>query len=176
MGSLGAVAHGIAFMEDEVGFSRQGAALVAMGLPIVSLPGRVIFGWLADYVEKRWVLAVVCFLQGLGILIFANIYSSWHAVMFLIVFSPAWGGYLAVRGALQADYFGVQAFGAIQGLLYGMATVGGIIGPVFAGAVYDVEDSYRPAFVVLGLVTMASALAAAMLKRPWLRTAEVAGL
>jgi sugar phosphate permease len=50
MGSLGAVAHGIAFMEDEVGFSRQGAALVAMGLPIVSLPGRVIFGWLADYV------------------------------------------------------------------------------------------------------------------------------
>jgi len=67
MASLGAVAHGIAFMEDEVGFSRQGAALVAMGLPIVSLPGRVIFGWLADYVEKRWVLAAACLLQGLGL-------------------------------------------------------------------------------------------------------------
>ena len=175
MGSLGVIAHGIAFLEDEVGFSRQGAALAAMGLPIASLPGRVIFGWLADYVEKRWVLATACFLQGLGILAFANIYGLWQAAIFLMVFSPAWGGYIAVRPALQADYFGVRAFGAIQGLLYLMGTVGGIIGPVFAGAVYDAGESYRPAFVVLGIIAMASAVGLVLLRRPWLRTAEVAG-
>jgi sugar phosphate permease len=174
MGSLGVIAHGIAFLEDEVGFSQQGAALVAMGLPIASLPGRVIFGWLADYVEKRWVLVVACLLQGLGILLFANIYVGWQAVIFLIVFSPAWGGYVAVRPALQADYFGVRAFGGIQGLMFFVATVGGVIGPVFAGAVYDAGGSYRPAFLVLSVIAMASALGLITLKRPWLRTAEVA--
>ncbi len=174
MGSLGVVAHGIAFMEDEVGFSKQGAALVAMGLPIASLPGRVIVGWLADYVEKRWLLAVVCLLQGVGILAFANIHSGWHAVLFLMVFSPAWGGYIAVRPALQADYFGARAFGSIQGLLLFMGTVGGVIGPVFAGAVYDAGQSYRPGFAILGVIAMASAVGLVMLRRPWLRTGEAA--
>ena len=175
MGSLGAVAHGIAFLEDEVGFSRQGAALVAMGLPIASLPGSLVFGLLADYVEKRWVLAAVCLLQGLGLLVFAYVYSGWHAMIFLMVFSPAWGGYIAVRPALQADYFGVRAFGAIQGLLYFMATIGGIIGPVFAGAVYDAGQSYRPAFVILGVIAMTSAVGLTMLRRPWVRPSEVVG-
>ncbi|MGQ9571693.1 MAG: MFS transporter [Dehalococcoidia bacterium] len=173
MGSLGVIAHGIAFLQDEVGFSGQGAALAAMGLPIASLPGRLAFGWLADYVDKRWVLAATCFLQGLGILAFANIYSFWQAAMFLMIFSPAWGGYIAVRPALQADYFGVRAFGAIQGLLFFIGTIGGVIGPVFAGAVYDAGRSYRPAFLLLGVIAMAGAAGLAMLKRPWQRTAEV---
>jgi len=56
---------------------------------------------------------------------------------------------LPIRGALQADYFGTKAFGAIQGIVFTIAQVGGLIGPVFAGFMFDETESYRLAFLVL---------------------------
>ncbi len=59
------------------------------------------------------------------------------------------GGSIPVRPAFQAEFFGLRAFGAIQGLAFTIATLGGLVGPVFAGWLYDMTDSYRLAFVIL---------------------------
>ena len=42
-----------------------------------------------------------------------------------------------------------QMRGAIQGLAFTIATLGGLLGPVFAGWMYDVTESYRLAFTLL---------------------------
>ena len=65
----------------------------------------------------------------------------------LPVFALGFGGSIPVRPAFQAEYFGLKAFGAIQGLAFTIATLGGLLGPVFAGWMYDVTESYRLAFV-----------------------------
>jgi nitrate/nitrite transporter NarK len=67
--------------------------------------------------------------------------------------------------ALEAEYFGLRAFGGIQGLLSGLATLGAFVGPVFAGVVYDVTDSYRPAFLLMTFTTMAAVPAILMMGR-----------
>jgi OFA family oxalate/formate antiporter-like MFS transporter len=166
IGSMAIIGHLVAFLEESADFSRGTASAVAMGIPFVSLGGRLAFGWLADYVAKRRLLAMAFVLQGLGILIFAFANSPWQAVLFLIVFSAGWGGAIPLEPTLQAEYFGLRAFGGIQGLMWAVATLGAFGGPVFAGAVYDVVDSYRPAFLLMTLTTMAAVPAVLMMGRP----------
>jgi OFA family oxalate/formate antiporter-like MFS transporter len=130
------------------------------------------FGWLADYREKRHVLAASYVLLGLGILLLAAAREPWQLVFFLAVFSPGWGGSIAVRPAFQAEYFGLRSFGALQGLMFTVSTLGSVAGPVFAGWVHDSTDTYRHAFVVLALATLAAAPAVLMVgkSRPALAT------
>jgi sugar phosphate permease len=165
LGGMALIGHLVAFLEESADFSRGAASAVAMGIPFASLVGRLGFGWLADYVVKRRLLAVAYVFQGAGILIFATTDSPWQAVLFLIVFSVGWGGAIPVLPALEAEYFGLRAFGSIGGLLSAVATLGAFAGPVFAGVVYDATDSYRPAFLLMTFTTMAAVPAILMMGR-----------
>jgi len=166
VGSMAVIIHVIAYLDESGGFTEEGAAVIAMGIPLGSLVGRLGFGWLADYLSKRWLLAAAWFLQGLGILIFAAVQSPWQAVLFLVAFAPGYGGAVTVLPALLTEYFGLRAFGGIQGLLMAGAMLGGFIGPIFAGGVYDAVDSYRPAFLVLALTALTAAVLVQMIGRP----------
>jgi sugar phosphate permease len=172
---LAVIVHLIAYLDESAGFTEEGAAVIAMGIPFGSVLGRLSFGWLADYLSKRWLVAVAWALEGLGILIFAAVHSPWQAVVFLVVFAPAFGGAFPVLPALMAEYFGLRAFGGIQGLIWGVAMLASFTGPLFAGGVYDVIDSYRPAFLLLGLSALGAALTVAMIGRPPAWAMEAAG-
>ncbi|KPJ49461.1 MAG: hypothetical protein AMJ38_03300 [Dehalococcoidia bacterium DG_22] len=165
VGSFAIVIHVIAYLDESGGFTEEGAAVIAMGIPFGSLVGRLGFGWLADYLGKRRLLAAAWILQGLGTLVFAGIHSPWQAVIFLIVFTPGWGGAAPLLPAVLAEYFGLRAFGGIQGVLMATAMLGAIVGPIFAGAVYDVVDSYRPAFLVLALTAFTAVVLVQMMGR-----------
>jgi len=156
-GSTAIIVHQVAFVTEATGLSDEEAAVVAMMMPIISLAGRVGFGWLADYREKRKVLAASYLLLGLGILLLATAQQPWQLLFFLVVFSPGWGGSVAVQPAFQAEYFGLRAFGALQGLTFTVSTLGSVAGPIFAGWVHDSTDTYRQAFVVLAIASLAAA-------------------
>ena len=76
-----------------------------------------------------------------------------------------------MRPALQAEVFGIRAFGAIQGLMFTVATIGALIGPVFAGWMYDQTESYRLAFVLLAACGFLAAPMILSLRRPAARAA-----
>ncbi len=174
VGGLAVIVHVIPYLDESGGFTEEGAAMIAMGIPFGSLVGGLVFGWLADYLSKRWLLATSWILQGLGILIFAAVHSPWQAAVFLVVFGPALGGAFTLLPALLPEYFGLRAFGTIQGLLMAAATLGGFVGPILAGGVYDVMDTYRPAFLLLTLTTCMGAVVILMMGRPLARGAETA--
>jgi sugar phosphate permease len=165
-GSTAIIVHQVAFVSEATGLSDEQAAVVAMMMPMVSLTGRLGFGWLADYREKRQVLAASYVLLGLGILLLATAQQPWQLLFFLAVFSPGWGGSLAVQPAFQAEYFGLRAFGALQGLTFTVSTLGSVTGPIFAGWVHDSTDTYRQAFVVLAIASLAAAPAILMAGQP----------
>ena len=165
-GSTAIIVHQVVYVNEATGLSDEQAAVVAMMMPIVSLTGRVGFGWLADYREKRQVLAASYMLLGLGILLLAAAREPWQLLFFLAVFSPGWGGSMAVQPAFQAEHFGLRAFGALQGLTFTVSTLGSVAGPIFAGWVHDSTDTYRNAFVVLALASLAAAPAILMVGQP----------
>ena len=88
LGTVAIIVHQIPFLTESAGFSVQQASLVAMSMSFTSLVGRLGFGWLADYVDKRRVLAIAYLMLGLGILLLAQVSSLWQVVLFLAVFSP----------------------------------------------------------------------------------------
>jgi MFS family permease len=175
VGSLAVITHLIPYLDESGGFTEEGAALIAMGIPFGSLIGRLGFGWLADYLNKRWLLTAAWILQGSGILIFAAVHSPWQAIIFLVVFTPGYGGAITMLPALLSEYFGLRALGGIQGLLWGSGILGGFLGPILAGAVYDGVDSYRPAFVVMGLAALTAVVLIQMMGRPRAPAGELAG-
>ena len=50
---------------------------------------------------------------------------------------------MVLRGAIPREYFRRGSFSKLLGIIMGSAAVGGIIGPTFAGWIFDILGSYR---------------------------------
>ena len=133
--------------------SRSRAALVASSIPLLSIIGRFGFGWLGDTFDKRYVMAGVYSLVGVGLLCFSHIQLPGIIFPFLILFPLSWGS-TPLRGAIVREYFGVTSFGKIFGLMMGIAAVGGIMGPSLAGWTYDTLGSYHPIWLVFAGISI----------------------
>ncbi len=169
LGNAGAVAiivHTIPFLTSSVGMTESLAAASVTAMILLSLVGRFGFGFVADQVDKRFVMAGAYALLALGVLLFATVYESWQVLIALPLFGFGWGGVIPTRPALQAEVFGMRAFGAIQGLVFTIATLGALVGPVFAGWLYDQTESYRLSFVILASVGFLAVPLIATLQRP----------
>jgi sugar phosphate permease len=166
LGTMAVIVHQIPFFTGSVGLSAGAAAASVTGMTLVSVGGRFGFGYVSDFIDKRFVMAGAYTLLALAVLLFAAIHQPWQIFLVLPLFGLGWGGIIPVRPALQAELFGLRAFGAIQGLVFTIATLGGLIGPVFAGWMYDQTESYRLAFVILAAAAFLAAPMLATLRRP----------
>jgi sugar phosphate permease len=150
------VIHQIPFLTDR-GISEQAAAGILALMGLMSIPGRLIFGILGDYFNKRYLLAITYLLQAAGIFILLNADSIQQVFLFTVVFGMGWGA-PNLLFALRADYFGRKYFASIAGVGQSIVSIGTVIGPVYAGLVYDINQSYQLAYstfivaIVLGAV------------------------
>ncbi len=149
-----------------VGFSAQTASFVLMLTTLGGAAGRLLFGWMADKFESKLVMAGVLAVQAVGILILAFAHSVWALVIFALVFGPAYAAVISLRPAVQGDFFGRKAFGAIQGLIMGVMMVGTITSPIFTGWVFDQQGSYQLAFVGVAAVGLLAVPAVLLARRP----------
>ncbi len=141
------------------GIPRDTAGLVAAAIPLFSIPGRFGFGWLGDVTEKRYVMAAAFLCMAAGLVAFHFAAALWPIALFLLLFSPGFGGNMVMRGAVVREYFGVHGFGKLMGITLGTASIGGVIGPTATGWVYDTTGSYGPVWVVsAGLIVLSMLL------------------
>lgn len=134
------------------------ASIVAMAIPILSVTGRLSFGWLGDVFGQKYLLSISFLLQSLGLAFLFTARNEPQVAFFLVFFGPAVGGSLVLRSAIIRKQFGRRAFGSIQGLVVAIMTVGGIIGPALAGWVFDVTGSYGIAWGTFAVLTTAAAV------------------
>lgn len=166
VGMIAVIVHQIPFFTESLGISDGTAAALVTAMTLTSLLGRFGMGQLADMIDKRWVLATSFATCALALVLFATLTEPWQIAYALPVFAIGWGGIIPVRPAFQAEYFGMRAFGAIQGIVFTVATLGGLVGPVFAGWMYDETESYRTAFLILSLGALAAVPLVLTIKRP----------
>jgi len=134
--------------------TRPQAGLIAAAVPLISIAGRVSFGWLADVWAKRYVMALTFGLMGAGMATFSQIHLSFMILFFLILYPPSYGGATVLRGAIMREYFGRESFGKMMGILMGSSSVGGIIGPTLAGWVFDSFGAYQTLWILYALSTI----------------------
>lgn len=136
------VTHVIPYLSS-VGTPRSTAGIVAAGIPLLSIVGRLGYGWLGDFYDKRYVMAATFCLIGIGMMAFCHIQKGWIITfLFIFLFSPGYGGNIVLGRAILREYFGRDSFGKLLGVLMGFASLGGIIGPTFAGWMFDTFRSY----------------------------------
>jgi MFS family permease len=166
MGTSALGVHIVPYLES-VGIPTAIAALSVTGMTVCSLIGRLGFGLIGDYANKRYLIALSIVLQTVGLACFAFITrdAMWLLIAFLLTYGPGFGGPIPLWPGLQADYFGTRNFGTIMGLLTLTSVVGGLASPIVAGWIFDVTGSYRTAWEISILVAL-PAIPLMLLNRP----------
>ena len=144
---------------DSIGIGRMSAGVMATGIPLLSVAGRLGLGYLGDRVSRTRVAVFALCAMSLGIACFILVPSLGIPAMgaFLLLFGVGYGGITALRAALTREYFGRAHFGSIFGVLIGVNAIGGIIGPPVAGWAFDTLADYTIAWVVLAVLLAVSA-------------------
>jgi MFS family permease len=109
---------------------------------LLSIIGRLVFGWFGDNFNKYKAMAMLYCIGGFSILTFAYVNTTWLLYPFLILFPLSWGA-PPLRGAILRESFGRLALGSILGILGGVATIARILGPALAGWTYDTFGRYH---------------------------------
>ncbi|MFH1560896.1 MAG: MFS transporter [Chloroflexota bacterium] len=124
---------------------QASAALGAM--VTISLVGRLGFGILADYMDKRYVLIICSLLQAVGIYLLANATTMAQVWVFVVFYGIAYGGAIPVFMAVIGEYFGRTNFATIRGFMQFCHIPPTVLGPVYAGWIYDTTNNYQIAFM-----------------------------
>jgi len=147
-----------------IGIPEETAASILGLMILISIPGRIIFGTLGDYFNKRLLLTAIMLIQALGVLIFAYASNIFHVYAFLVIYGLAYGGAIPLLMAFRGELFGRERFATISGAMAPFRMIGNVVGPVFAGYMFDVTGSYRLAFQVFVLLAVLSGLFFYMVK------------
>ncbi len=149
------VVHGM-----DLGMTPTLAAMLLSVLGATSVVGRLTVGTLVDRIGGRRSL-VICLLPLIAsLLAFLSVSAPWLLFAAVAVYGFAHGGLFTVMSPTVAEYFGLKSHGAIFGIVAFCGTIGGASGPLLAGGIFDLTDSYAPAFATLAaLATLGLALA-----------------
>ncbi|MFC1983184.1 MFS transporter [Chloroflexota bacterium] len=167
--SSAVVIHQIPFLID-LGISPDLAAAMLGSMAIISIVGRLGFGRLADIFETKYLMAICLALIALGCFILANAQTLWHVIAFLIIYAPGYGGGSTLMMTIRGEYFGRRHYGTISGFMDIFQAFGLVLGPVFAGWIFDVTGSYWIAFTACAVVAAIGMILMLIVKRPALRT------
>jgi sugar phosphate permease len=168
-GMMGWQVHQVPFYESH-GMSRATATTIVSVSAAVAIVARLAMGAIADRFERFE--TVVVFLLGLLATAMATLLISTSPIA-IAVFVACWvvGASMGpmVESLVLIRAFGLKHFGSILGAMLVIETMGQIISPSVAGAIYDGSGSYDGALVMFMcafLVGMALFVVASRLKEP----------
>jgi sugar phosphate permease len=158
-GLFGWMVHAVPYFESVGRSPGWAAALVAIaaGGGVVS---RLLFGFGVD----RWFsIAVGSFytVGFMGLSIFVLLVTGgavWGIVLFMIAFMIGSGGGPMLEPLLLTRAFGVRHFATILGMVVTVETMGQVVSPVVAGAIFDSTGQYDWALAMFSLAFLVSLL------------------
>ncbi len=81
-----------------------------------------------------------------------------HVYAFVVVCGLGYGGAVPILMSFRGELFGRSRYTTITGLLASFRMIGGVVGPIFAGYIFDVYGSYRLAFHVFTVLALLSSV------------------
>jgi MFS family permease len=144
----GVMLHQVPYAKDQ-GIDKGWAALSVTVVGFTSLVGRFAFGWLSDRTSDRrkaLVPAFVMLLVSLVVLAFTR--NTATLMLFAAIYGLGYAGYGPVIPALTADLFGVENMGTVFGAITSGGALGGAVGPVITGVIFDWTGTYTWAWVL----------------------------
>jgi len=132
----------------DAGISSTTAAGILSTIGGISMAGRFVIGIAIDRIGNRHSM-IICLILFISALLWLQMARElWMLYLFAVFYGFAHGGLLTVVSPIVAEYFGLRSHGVLFGIVFFSSTVGGAIGPVIAGHIFDITGSYSLAFWV----------------------------
>jgi MFS family permease len=165
---LGGVATQMIFVHQVVylvdgGYDRMLAASVVGLIGLLSVGGKVLWGWAADTIGREMTYSLGCAAMVVAVaLLWLARASPSPGMLYLyaLVFALGYAVSAPLWPVVTSDLFAGRSFGAIYGFVSVFSGFGNALGAWLGGFVYDVTGSYTIAFgaAVLGKIASAGAL------------------
>lgn len=162
LAQVGGIAHQYGLAREIL--SESQTALAVAILPVASIIGRLIGGWLVEQMSIRRFAIIVMIMQASALLLLSGGFNYLSLCAGLFLFGSSVGNLLMLQPLLLAEAFGVQDYARIFSVSNLMSSWGTAAGPALMGIVYASSDSQyaMPYLVVacagvLGLLLFISA-------------------
>ena len=142
----------------DMGLTEQIAANVFSLMLVVAAVGRILGGFLGDFVGTRKVLIVSILVQAAAMASLTFASTLLHALAVAVVFGIGLGARGTLLTVLRSEVFGRTNFSRLAGLMDPISTVGVAAAPLYAGYYFDTHGDYEGAFLILAVLSTVSAL------------------
>lgn len=138
----------------DLGISPIIAANILSIIGGIGIAGRVIMGSAGDRIGRKSGVVVSSVLMTIALFWLLVAKEVWAFYLIAVIFGFGYGGFITTQSPLVAELFGLKAHGILVGISTFGTTIGGGIGPAFAGQIFDVIGSYQVAFLVCAIVAV----------------------
>jgi len=153
----------------DLGISAATAANILATISGLSIVGLVLLGSAADRIGNRRVFIICFILMSAALFGLMPAKEVWMLYLFAGVLGLGYGSIAAVASPLVAQLFGLASHGLIYGFFGFGFSIGGAVGPLLTGYIFDITGSYQTAFLVCAAIGIVGLISTAILrptKRP----------
>jgi MFS family permease len=140
--------HVVPYATDR-GIAAGVAATILSTIGAVSIAGRLTIGTLADRLGGKRALMACFAILTISLVVLQSSQVTWMLFFFAVIYGFAHGGFFTVMSPTLAEYFGTGSHGVIFGIVLFSGTIGGAIGPILAGRLFDTSGNYDVVFLIL---------------------------
>jgi len=168
VGLIGIFIHGIPFVEDH-GWTARQAALAFSTQGAAALISKIHWGWWMQRFHPRLLTALSFIMAAvaiIGIMLAAD--AGRYELMLVFFFLWGWGigGQIPLQEFIWATYFGRRHIGSVRAIAMPFTIIFSAGGPLFAGAVHDITDSYNVALLSFAAMWVVGAILMLVLREP----------
>jgi MFS family permease len=148
-----------------------GWTLATIGL--FNIFGSLTYGWLSDYLPKRFLLSFNYLVRALAILAFISFpVTPATCIAFGAVMGVVWLSVVPPTNGIIALMFGTRWLGTLAGFAFFSHQVGGFLGAWLGGIVFDRFGSYTPVWwLSIGLGVFSALINMPIVEKPVARVA-----
>jgi MFS family permease len=153
------------YLSLDQGYAGSDIARILSLVLTFSIAGRILMGWLADHLPKKYVMVLIYLLVAAAIPLLFQISSPWAMMGFAVLFGLGLGGEYLIIPLMAAELFGVKVLGRLMGIVITADGVAEAVSPMLVAYLRDRTGSYTAGFSVLIGLALLGAVAVALLPR-----------
>ena len=153
------------FFSIDLKYSQEQSANIISLVLAASIIGRLLMGWLADQIPKKFVMILIYTLVAGSIPLLFLATAQGVIYLFAVIFGIGLGGDYMIIPLMAAELFGVKVMGRIMGIILTADGLGEAFAPMLVGWLRDRSGSYAHGFAALILLAVIGIIAVSMLPR-----------
>jgi len=123
-----------------------------------SLAGRVLMGFLADIIRRKYVMILIYMIVASAIPLLLMPDFPGRIYIFAVIFGIGLGGDYMIIPLMAGDLFGVKALGRTMGIILVADGVSESTFPMIVGALHGVTNNYTLGFSMLICIAVIGAI------------------